>query len=136
MKKTLLAFLLMLLVLPAVARARIGETENDFKARYGRPVKTGPAGVKVYKTQYYRIRARFRANKAVSVTYSLLNGGAISTERLSHLLHKNGSGARSINYWYINGTTPDNHGVLFIDRGSNNVAVYDFVNNTLTISAR
>jgi hypothetical protein len=86
MKQILVA---LLLIAPSAAFARIGETLDDCRARYGAETFTDTNGVSVFHKNGLMVIARFSSNRVAQITYGMLDDSPVSPEKAQALLRLN-----------------------------------------------
>ena len=92
--------LMLVLIAPQTASARIGETVEQCNKRYGKPV-TKDVNSMSYIVKGYLLTLEFHKSVCDSITYSKTDDSPIADEVIKNLMSKAGKG------WVVVGVSPE-----------------------------
>ena len=139
--KFLLLILSIFLLTYTPAQARLAETEDLAKQRYGKSLNEvnlqNHEKRSYYRTSQYSISILFKDGVAKEINYQLNNEGSISISRLEHLLHNSNvppyPGGLKKSVWFIDSRVVREGEVNFIDKRQRIAATYFLTDNNLSI---
>ena len=87
--------LLLLLLVPTLAHARIGETKQQCIERYGEPIKeVKDRRICIFTKSGYRISVHFFVNRVDFIQYTKVKADIITEEESDELIEKNKENSR------------------------------------------
>jgi hypothetical protein len=132
------AAILLLALCSSPVLARLGEDETTAGHRYDDPVSeekvSGYDRKLLYHDPPYNIAITFKDNRAVIITYQLVNNEQMSIWRIEQILEDNAKkegGWKSI--WFFGEVPCGPDEISFINGQKNAVAVYNLKKDALTI---